>query len=150
MKILFINAVSPLNEVESRYPGLGLAYLASSLRANFEKKYFELKIVERGGKSEVMDEILAFKPDIVCISSVTKNFSLAEKYARFSKGKNIPGLMGGVHISMFPMSLPEEADAACIGEGEQTIVELVKIFKEKRIFEKKELSRVSAICSSIS
>lgn len=145
MKILFINAVSPLNEVESRYPGLGLAYLASSLRANFEKNYFELKIIECGSEREVEGEILAFEPDIICISSVTKNFSLAEQYARFSRGKNIPVLMGGVHISMFPMSLPEAADAACIGEGEQTLVELVKIFKEKRIFEKKELSRISGI-----
>jgi len=52
-KVLFIRAIDPISEVESRYPGLGLAYLASSLRSHFGDDYFEFKIIERGSEAEV-------------------------------------------------------------------------------------------------
>jgi len=144
-KVLFIRAVDATSEVESRYPGLGLAYLVSSLRSHFGDDYFEFKIIERGNESEVEKQISAFSPDIIGISSVTQNFNLAKKYAGFARGKGIPVIMGGVHISMLPGSLPEGADMACIGEAESTIVEILDLFLRGKGFPKDELKKIRGI-----
>ena len=93
-RVLFIRAIDPISEVESRYPGLGLAYLVSALRSHFGENYFEFKIVESGEESEIKDIILEFNPDIVGISSVSHNFNLAKEYAAFAAGRNIPVIMG--------------------------------------------------------
>ncbi|PIS23242.1 hypothetical protein COT49_01110, partial [candidate division WWE3 bacterium CG08_land_8_20_14_0_20_40_13] len=107
MKILLVNAINPTSEVETRYPNLGLGYLASALRSSFGNDHFDFKIIERGSPDYVERQIAEFNPNIVGISSVTQNFNLAKKYAEFAKGKNIPVIMGGVHISMLPQSMPK-------------------------------------------
>ena len=118
-KVLFVRAVDVISEVESRYPGLGLAYLASSLKSHFGENYFDFKIMERGNEVEVKKQISSFKPDIVGISSVTQNYNLAKNYAEYAQSQGIPVIIGGVHISMLPESLSEYMDVACLGEGEK-------------------------------
>lgn len=144
-KVLFIRAVDVISEVESRYPGLGLAYLASSLKYRFGENFFDFKIIERGDEIEVKKQILSFKPDIVGISSVTQNYNLAKDYAKYAKSCGIPVIIGGVHISMLPESLSEDMDVACIGEGEKTIVELFELFIRRGRFPKNELKNIKGI-----
>lgn len=144
-RVLFINAIDPISEVESRYPGLGLAYLVSSLRSHFGDNYFNFRIIESGSESEVKKQISEFRPDIVGISSVSHNFNLAKEYTVFAAGRNIPVIMGGVHISMLPHSLPKEAILGCIGEGERTIVEIFRLFESHRSFPKNELGKIKGI-----
>jgi len=144
-KVLFIRAIDVTSEVESRYPGLGLAYLVSSLRSHFGENYFEFKIIEKGSESEVKKQISDFKPDIIGISSVTQNFNLARKYAGFAIAKNIPVIMGGVHISMIPQSLPKDVELACIGEAETTITEIFGLFLKGKGFPKDELKKIKGI-----
>lgn len=144
-KVLFIRAVDVISEVESRYPGLGLAYLASSLRSHFGENYFDFKITERGDEKEVKKQISSFKPEIIGISSVTQNYNLAKDYAQYAKSCGIPVIIGGVHISMLPESLSEDMDVACIGEGEKTIVELFELFIRKGGFPKDELKNIRGI-----
>jgi len=80
-KILLINAINPIIEVEQRYPNLGLGYLVSSLRKHFGKEILDFKIIDRNIEKEITD----FVPDLVGISSVSQNFNLVKKYARLSK-----------------------------------------------------------------
>ena len=68
-KILFVNAINPLSEVQYRWPNLGLGYLASSVRAHF-KNEFDIRIVDR----DVAKEIRDYKPDIVGITDVSQNY----------------------------------------------------------------------------
>lgn len=144
-RVLFVRAIDVTSEVESRYPGLGLAYLASSLRSHFGESYFEFKIIEKGSESEVKKQISDFNPDIIGISSVTQNFNLAKKYASFAIAKDIPVIMGGVHISMIPQSLPKDVELACIGEAETTIIEIFDLFLKEKRFPKDELRKIKGI-----
>lgn len=140
-KILFISAVNPVSEIERRYPDLGLAYLAGSLRASFGQETFDIKIIN----TKVEEEIEMFKPDIVGIRSVSQNYNFAKKYAAFAKKKNIPVIVGGVHISALPNTLTSDMDAGCIGEGEITIVEIMGLFLKKGFLEREELKKIRGI-----
>lgn len=141
MKILFINAINPLIEVETRYPNLGLGYLASALQKQFGKDTFRIKVADK----HIKDVIIKFKPDILLLTSVTQNFDIARQYATFAKNLNIPVVIGGVHISILPHNLSKEFDVGCIGEGEKTIVELISIFRNRGRFIKEDLSLVKGI-----
>lgn len=121
MRILFINAINPLSEVQYRWPNLGLGYLASALREHFGPKEFEFKIVD----SDVERELDAFKPHVVGITAVSQNYNYAKAYARAAKKRSIPVIIGGVHISALPETMTEDMDVAVLGEGEKTVVDLM-------------------------
>jgi anaerobic magnesium-protoporphyrin IX monomethyl ester cyclase len=141
IKVLLINAINPEVEIETRYPNLGLGYLVSALRNHFGKEAFDFKIIDR----DVKNAIFAFRPSIICITSVSQNYNIAKRYADLAKEYNTPVIMGGVHISMLPESLTESMDIGCVGEGEETIVELLSILLNKGGFPKDNLSSVRGI-----
>ena len=142
-KVLFINTIHPNVEVEQRHPPLGLGYLASALAKHFGKNLFEIKIIDRAVQELFGD----FQPDIVFISSVTQNFDIARDYARFIKQqkKQIPVIIGGIHITMMPASLDDNFDLGVIGEGEETIVELLEIFLKKKALLAENIREVKGI-----
>lgn len=124
LKILFINAIDPNSEVETRYPNLGLGYLAASLRREIPNVRFIFKIID----DNVEDTICKFQPDLVGITTVSQNFPIALRYMKILTAHNIPTIWGGVHISALPHLLPREAALGCIGEAEATIVDVVNVF----------------------
>jgi radical SAM superfamily enzyme YgiQ (UPF0313 family) len=139
--ILLINAINPNVEVENRYPGLGLAYLVASVRKHLPDFNFEFRIAD----GEIAETINAFHPDLVGISSVSQNFTLAVKYSDFCAKQGIPVIMGGIHISTLPENLPRSSVAGCMHEGEDTFIELLQAFIEGR-FEPESLARIPGIC----
>jgi anaerobic magnesium-protoporphyrin IX monomethyl ester cyclase len=72
-------------------------------------------------------------PDIVGISSVTQNFDVAKEMIKNIKkiSKNIKIILGGVHVSLLPMSAPRQTDYIVIGEGEEAFVELLDHITKK-------------------
>ncbi len=84
-RILFINAIDPCSEAQSRFPNLGLGYLASSLIHSFPNT-FDLKIIDRNVEAELAD----FSPDLVAITAVSQNYGYAKKYAALAKSRKIP------------------------------------------------------------
>ncbi len=123
-RILLINALEPRVEVERRYPGLGLGYLVSSARKHLPEARIDFRIVD--ANVPVIAE--RFRPHLVGISSVSQNFTRAQKYTDFFAARGVPVIVGGVHISALPTSLPPGAVAGCVGEGEATFVDLVRAF----------------------
>jgi len=127
MKILFINVVNENKNAElSCSAGMGTLYLASYLSKY--GGYDDVKVVQCG-KIDALTLVLAkFKPDIVGVSSVTQNFNLAQDICRQVKLTlpGVPVIVGGVHISTLPQSLTPDMDIGVIGEGEQTMLELVQ------------------------
>lgn len=121
IRVLFVNAININRLLETRFPPLNLAYLASALREGFDEK-IEFKII----CTDFEKTLDSFDPDVVGISSVSQNYNIAEKYARLSKEKGKKVLVGGVHISLLPQSLSKNMDIGIIGEGEKTIVDLFK------------------------
>lgn len=121
-KILFVITVNPYDAKKYSFPPISLGYLVSSLKQYFGKDCFKFKIIDK----DFYREIDNFLPDIVCISSVSQNYNIAKKYAKYAKRKNAFVIVGGIHISTLPSSLSEYMDVGVIGEGEETIIELIE------------------------
>jgi anaerobic magnesium-protoporphyrin IX monomethyl ester cyclase len=139
MKLLLVNAVDASRRIETVYPPLGLAYISSYL-----KKYvpsIEVKIVDRN----VGNAIQEFRPDAVGVSSVTQNFGGAVIIGEMCKQLKIPVFIGGVHISMLPEGLPDVFDFGVVGEGENTMLELVKLFSERGSFGDEDLGNIRGL-----
>ena len=81
IKILFVNATDTSIKIQLYYPPLGVAYLIAALREKFGKDKIKCKVIY----SDVKKNIIEFKPDIVGISSVTRNYSFAMEHAKTAK-----------------------------------------------------------------
>ena len=141
VKILFVLATNTSSKLQTHYPPLGPAYLASYLRKRFGRDAVECKIVN----SDVEKHIVEFAPDIIGISSVTMNYNFAVEYAKLAKKYSLSVVIGGYHISSMPSSLTEDMDIGVIGEGEATLAELVEIFMRHGKFDKSKLEKVDGI-----
>ncbi len=141
IKFLFINAINSSKEVETRYPPLGIGYLVSSLRKCFGEEAVECKVID----SNIEQEIVNFKPEIIGISSVSQNYNKAIAYARVAKKYNLPVVCGGVHISMMLSSLTKDMDIGVVGEGEETICELFELFSQEKKFDSDKLRKIRGI-----
>jgi anaerobic magnesium-protoporphyrin IX monomethyl ester cyclase len=116
---------------------LGLGYLKSYIKR--ELPTVEIQIFDN------IDSLIQAKPDCVGISAATEDFSIAQRYVmRVQQQLNCPVLMGGVHISLLPETLPKGV-IACIGEGEETLIDLMKIFLLHHKFDQASLLQVKSI-----
>ena len=90
-----------------------------------------------------LTELLETDADCVGISASTQNFDVARSIARkVKKIFDVPIMLGGPHISCLPETLPEEIDFGVIGEGEKTIVVLLKALKNG----KPDPDQIDGIC----
>jgi len=117
-----VDTISPHVEIEARYPHLGLAYLVSSVRQKLPEHKIQFRIVN----SHVYRSAEQFQPNLVGITSVSQNFMIAKAYTSYFARQGIPVILGGVHISVLPQSLPGDVVVACLDEGEVTFVEILK------------------------
>ena len=142
MKLALFSVTSEENHikkfVQKMCPPLGFFYMESYL-----KKYLpSVKILI----STDLEEVFRYKPDVIGVSSVTENFLIALKIMEEIKNKTeVPLILGGVHLSFLPEYLPETCDLGVIGEGEDTIVELLKLYLEYGKFDKDRLKEVKGI-----
>lgn len=140
VKLLMVSAIDKTNWIESHHPALGFGYIISSLRKEFED-IFAFKVID----SDLTGNIKEFNPDIVCITSVTKNYNVAKEYARISHKANIPVIIGGVHITFMPQTFTKDMTIGIDGEGEATIVELMKLYLADGEFSKDKLHAIEGI-----
>ena len=134
------------------YPPLGLAYIASYLRGyGHQVKILDIlgegyNIVENNrndnGAVRVGLPLYSLEkncqdsvPDIIGVTNpYTKSGFEARKTARFFKALFSSAfiIMGGAHCSVLPEEVLSDPciDAVCIGEGEQTMLELANAFDE--------------------
>ncbi len=118
---------------------LGLGFLAASVRRDLPGVRVVMK--------ERLEDLLAEQPDIVGISAQTETYGAAIRLARQAKEVlGIPVILGGVHITLLPDSLHEIFDLAVVGEGEATLVELLRSYLEHGRFDLEALVSVSGLC----
>jgi radical SAM superfamily enzyme YgiQ (UPF0313 family) len=138
MKITLINP--PASHVESLYvvgmkaPPLGLAYLASTL----ERSGHEVEIIDASALelsiSQIKSVLEKDQPEIIGVTATTPTIYNAFKIVKAAK-EVCPGsftVLGGSHPSFQPTETLKECpylDAVCVGEGEETIVELAEALK---------------------
>lgn len=135
MRILLINTLDPRDLHAD--PHLGLGYVASYARKGGYKK---IKIID----SDIEENLKKFRPDVVGISSVSQNYDIAKEIARKCKQYGAVVIVGGVHITLMPMTLNRNMDIGVIGEGELTFLELLKTI-EKHGLTKERLKKIKGI-----
>jgi radical SAM superfamily enzyme YgiQ (UPF0313 family) len=126
MKLALIAALKLDRAYQTALDPLTFGYLAAYLSA-----WSDVLSSEPGGDVEIVvcrepAGVIAAKPDIIGLSSVSENYPIAISWAQqFRIALGVPVILGGPHISVLPRTLHEAFDAAVIGEGEETLVELL-------------------------
>lgn len=146
MKVLLIYPPITSDEIYSRYskaapclPPLGICYLAKYLLdANYEVKIIDC-VVEKLTLNELKFRIMRYSPNIVGVSSTTVAFYHAKQVTSLVKGidSEIITILGGAHITACPeeaMKECKDVDIGVIGEGEETILELVQKIQNRESY----------------
>lgn len=117
---------------EFRFPPLGVAYLASSLReAGLEVEILDCSFLGRG---EALSIALASQADIVGVYSMITLLEESLLFARTLREKARLLVAGGPLPSTDPSLFLHDFDVVAIGEGERTLRELVEAFERGRPF----------------
>ena len=128
MKTLLINPPYPFQE----FPiiPMGLLYLAAILEQNdYEVDVLDL-LVSRYTKDKIRRKLEQYQPDIVGVTSVTMNYHTASDILKHCKSVNpdVVTVIGGPHVTFASVETLNEApwiDIVVMGEGEQTLVDIV-------------------------
>jgi radical SAM superfamily enzyme YgiQ (UPF0313 family) len=137
MKVLLIEPpVSPFDvptKIFAMPPPYHLEVLAGGLISNHDVHILDMRI------DEGLDtELSRFKPDLVGCSCVAANNHLAKQVLRNVKefSPDMITVVGGHHPSLMPEDCNEAfIDAVVIGEGEETLCELVRACESKSNWE---------------
>ncbi len=131
LRVALINPPVPgAGRREKSLPSLALAQLAAVARAQGHEVL--LRDAAAGGASfkRTVNEIVAFQPDLLGLSATSATIQSARAVAAAVR-EALPGclcLLGGPHASAVPRSTLEASpalDAALVGEGEETLLELL-------------------------
>lgn len=137
-KVLFVTAPYHCGvvEVAGRWPPLTFAYLSTSAReAGFIPLVYDSMSLGKNLR-DITKKIKEILPDVICLSSITSTYQENLKIAKIAKkiNKNIKVIMGGVHPSFMYEDIlknNEEIDFIVLGEGEETLYELLKKLKKE-------------------
>ena len=135
MRVLLINPYYPISETPS--PPLGLAYLGAALeQAGVQVKILDY-VVYPYRRSALESFLRKFRPHIAGATAVTMTFDHARQILSDVKRIDpaILTVMGGPHVTFCAqetLRIFAELDAVVIGEGEETMRELVRAIETAR------------------
>jgi anaerobic magnesium-protoporphyrin IX monomethyl ester cyclase len=140
MRILFIhpNYHSGGAEIAGNWPPAWVAYLTGALKsAGYTDVRFADAMTNDLSEEQVRDIIVDYQPDIVGCTAITPSIYKAQRLLELVKEVNqdIVTILGGVHATFMYQQVLGEApwiDAIVRGEGEEIIVDLVRIIDEGR------------------
>jgi len=138
MRVAIVASPYPLEEAPS--PPLGICYVAAACEeAGADVTIFDY-IVRKYSPEKLAAEMDAFRPDVIGANSVTMNFKGAAAIMQDAKRHNpdVITMMGGPHVSFDAESTLKkypEIDLIVIGEGEETIKELLPVIHNRSRWE---------------
>ncbi len=123
----------PFAAINNRHPNFGICSLASYCRKhNISTRIFDLSI-QKFRISSLIKEIKSLKTKVIGFTATTPEINSAAIIAhKLKKHITFTSVIGGPHISALPkktMELYKQFDIGVIGEGEQTIVDLINTIK---------------------
>jgi radical SAM superfamily enzyme YgiQ (UPF0313 family) len=144
VKILFIY---PDISNYALYKGIfytGIASLSAFLKENIPCSISLLHLTREIKRQELLNEIEERDPDLVAFSSTTNMYPYVKKWSKWIKDgyKKINIVCGGVHPTISPEEVIQNPyiDVACIGEGEDSIVELCD-----KLINGKDINRIEGL-----
>lgn len=94
----------------------------------------------------VADKIKKSKYDLLGMSAMTIDYNKAVKLAqRIKFTTKVPIIIGGVHISLLPQSLKRCFNLGVIGKGEETMLEIVQLYKQNASFDHRYLKDIPGL-----
>jgi anaerobic magnesium-protoporphyrin IX monomethyl ester cyclase len=126
MRVILVNP----GKFKFPYPPLCLTYLASYIRKFGENRHQTVIADENTGQN-VIKMIIENQPDVIGITATTPQITRAHEIATIIK-KRMPAtpiVLGGAHVTLEPtrtLSWGNNFDAAVLGEGEKTFLELLE------------------------
>ena len=99
------------NKIIASMPSLGLLTLAGLTPRHHEVRYLEIADLKAAG--ELPDDF-----GLVAISSFSAQIHEAYAVADLYRARNIPVIMGGLHVTSVPDEAKEHCTSVVIGEGE--------------------------------
>ena len=131
-KIALINPAQP---TEYSQPPLNLALIA----ALAEREGYQVTMVDANALKLKPDEIAAMvaNMEVVGLTAMTPTINSAIEISRHLKKirPDLPVILGGTHATLLPeetMTAAPEIDVLVEGEGDETIIELLKALENKR------------------
>jgi len=118
----------------ARFAGLGIAYVASSLRAaGHEVDMLDGKLAHLT-VGDIVQRVRDGRPDLVGITCMTVEYPRAVQIAAGIKHDraDLPIVVGGAHVNAVGRQALEEGpfDFACVGEGEYLVRELARALEQ--------------------
>lgn len=138
MRLGLMQTFDHSKSLEEELPPLGLGYLSSYLKkfADFHDIVYE----------KTPEDLVAHKPTLIGVSSVTQYYTMAIEQAREMKRQTGAAMIvGGGHITCLPDSLDPVFDVGVIGEGEDTMLELFELHRTGR-WGAEHFRNVAGIC----
>jgi len=101
-----------------------------TLSEDYSKSYTESELVQLSN--------LCKESDLIGISSFVSTAPRAIQIIKFLEKKipNKPIVWGGIHATISPQDCINDCDIVCVGEGEETILDLVKALEKKKSIDK--------------
>ncbi len=147
MKVLLVNPPIPsyFYNREYYFPSSLLALAAILQRYGHEPKILDFKIYQRGSEDpsrsfyelHFIEEIRKFNPDLIGLGCLfSGNFPDTLWLSRIAKQTcpHIPVIMGGIHGTLYAHDILTHCpslDAVVLGEGEETLIEMVVAMQAK-------------------
>lgn len=121
---------------------LGLGYIASYLKKYLDYHNIAIELSEGGS----FEDIEKYSPDIVGFTSVTRDYNkIVSLASKVKEQLGVPTILGGHHITPIPQTLPKVFDIAVLGEGEQTMLELLRLFLDTGELNPGELAEIQGV-----
>jgi len=139
-KVAFITAKKRDPKYLFQTSGVDLSSLALEAYLSARGKNIETLV------SEEVSDIIRYRPDLVAITATSENYPLAIRIAKSVKeNTGARAVIGGAHISSLPSSIDPVFDAGVIGEGEETLLELVNFFSGNQKLDASIMSSIRGI-----
>lgn len=123
-RLLLINPLSTtrkglIRDQKSIYPPMSLAIIAALTPDNWD-----IELID-----ENFDRFEYREADLVGLTALTSQVTRAYEIAELYKKKNIPTIIGGIHVSVMPEEAKNYADCIVIGEAESVWTSLIQDFE---------------------
>ncbi len=118
------SGIATSNDALFPFPFLGLTQVAATLPHHYDVTIVDERVSRVRGKE---------KADLVFITTLTSTAYRAYALADMFKGRGIPVVMGGVHVTALPEEAREHATTVVIGEAEGVMEQLLSDFEDSRL-----------------